>query len=57
MEKKQVTREHLTLLLAKFIKDSQKNMGDKTENGRQLKAITSYYDGRVIGWIDVTPNK
>lgn len=28
--KKQVTREHLTLLLAKFIKDSQKNMGDKT---------------------------
>lgn len=30
MEKKQVTREHLTLLLAKFIKDSQKSMGDKT---------------------------
>jgi hypothetical protein len=29
----------------------------KTENGKQLKAITSYYDGRVIGWIDVTPNK
>ena len=29
----------------------------KTENGRQLKAIRSYYDGRVIGWIDVTPKK
>lgn len=30
MEEKQVTREHLTLLLAKFIKDCQKGMGDKT---------------------------
>jgi hypothetical protein len=29
-QKKQVTREHLTLLLAKFIKDCQKGMGDKT---------------------------
>jgi hypothetical protein len=29
----------------------------KTENGRRLKAIRSYYDGRVIGWIDVTPKK
>lgn len=29
----------------------------KTENNRQLKAIRSYYDGRVIGWIDVTPKK
>ena len=29
----------------------------KTENGKQLKAIRSYYDGRVIGWIDVTPKK
>jgi hypothetical protein len=30
MDKKQVSREHLTLLLAKFIKDCQKGMGDKT---------------------------
>jgi len=29
-QKKQVSREHLTLLLAKFIKDCQKGMGDKT---------------------------
>lgn len=29
-EKKQVSREHLTLLLAKFIGDCQKGMGDKT---------------------------
>lgn len=30
MEKKQVTREQLTSILAKFIKDCQKGMGDKT---------------------------
>ena len=26
----------------------------KLENGNHLKAIRSYYDGRIIGWIDVT---
>ncbi len=26
----------------------------KTENGKRLKAIRSYWDGRVIGWVDVT---
>jgi len=26
----------------------------KTENGKQLKAIRSYYDGRVVGRIDIT---
>lgn len=26
----------------------------KLENGKRLKAIRSYYDGRIIGWIDVT---
>lgn len=29
----------------------------KDSDGKPNKAITSYYDGRVIGWIDVTPNK
>lgn len=28
----------------------------KYENGKHLRAIRSYYDGRVIGWIDVTKN-
>ena len=44
MEKKQVTREHLTLLLAKFIKDSQKNMGDKT-NVELPISISSWVNG------------
>ena len=26
----------------------------KTENGKLLKAIRSYYDGRIIGWSDIT---
>ena len=26
----------------------------KIENGRKLQAIRSGYDGRVVGWIDVT---
>lgn len=26
----------------------------KTENGKQLKAIRSHYDGRIIGWVDIT---
>ena len=25
----------------------------KTENGKQLKAIRSSYDGRIIGWVDI----
>ena len=26
----------------------------KVENGKHLKAIRSPYDGRVVGWIDIT---
>lgn len=26
----------------------------KVENGKQLQAIRSPYDGRVIGWVDIT---
>jgi len=26
----------------------------KTENGKHLKAIRSPYDGRIVGWIDIT---
>ena len=26
----------------------------KIENNKHLKAIKSYYDGRIIGWIDIT---
>ena len=26
----------------------------KTENGKHLKAIRSPYDGRIIGWVDIT---
>ena len=26
----------------------------KKENGRNLKAIRSYYDGRIVGWIDIS---
>ena len=26
----------------------------KVENGKHLKAIRSPYDGRVIGWVDIT---
>ncbi len=26
----------------------------KVENGKHLKAIKSHYDGRVVGWIDIT---
>lgn len=26
----------------------------KLENKKHLKAIKSYYDGRIIGWIDIT---
>ena len=26
----------------------------KIENGKHLKAIRSIYDGRIVGWIDIT---
>ena len=26
----------------------------KTENGKHLRVIRSSYDGRVVGWIDIT---
>lgn len=26
----------------------------KTENNKHLKAIKSYYDGCIIGWVDIT---
>lgn len=26
----------------------------KIENGKHLKAMRSLYDGRVVGWLDIT---
>ena len=26
----------------------------KAENGKHLRAIRSPYDGRVVGWVDIT---